>query len=662
MLYGSAAFFQPVLESATYSENDRMQHLLHSRWILLRLACLFLLWTPCAVAAQQGLWPMKGYDGRRTGQSPVNGPRALDPAQSWTVELPGAHTINIGATVTEDGVFFGSWGLLRRDPENPGDPRFWDKSDGQFYGLDLETGASLWGAPLDLDLVHRCYAYADRGPNVIWCGITPYEVSFYNGTVEGQAAYDAGRNVLYVGRGDGKLFAIAPDAGRILWRYVTFNPQLPDDPDGGGEVVSAPLVGPDGTIYLGTWGEGPYETNAIYAINPDGTLQWRYPSETSLSHRVFAAPAFSPDASTIYVSTFRDDDGDQPATLYAFHREPLESVPDAQRLKWALPLEHEGTAVHTTTLAVGSDGKIYVAGYLAEGFGVPVVAAVEEREGQPVLAWPTPYVRLQDGAHFAHGVALRETDGQTRRLYVTTSNLRTFNRKVEGTLYAIDSVTGAVLASYDPSDDVPEAVGGITSPAIGADGVVYFGVRGRFGSDPIPGRYFGVTYDAQAARFERLWSTAVNGVVEWNHPSIGPDGGLYAGSSSFDEQARTRTYDEGTIPEGTTAWFHALKGPTSTVSTDQAPAARPFRLNAPYPHPFSSHTTLAVEMMQASIVQVSVFDGLGRRVHVLHDGPLPAGRHVFRWDGAGARVPSGAYFVRMQVGGLVQVQPVVRVR
>ena len=95
--------------------------------------------------ARQDLWLTKAHDARRTGQSRINGPLSIDPAQSWTAEAPGAHTLNIGATVTERGVFFGSWGLSRRIPGNP-DPRLWDKSDGKLYGLDIATGASLWAA------------------------------------------------------------------------------------------------------------------------------------------------------------------------------------------------------------------------------------------------------------------------------------------------------------------------------------------------------------------------------------------------------------------------------------------------------------------------------------------------------------------------------------
>ena len=607
-------------------------------------------------ALAQDLWLMKAHDVRRTGQSLSNGPHAIDLQRSWTAEAPGAHTLNIGATVTAGGVFFGSWGLLRNDAMNR-DGRFWDKSDGKLYGLDLNTGTSLWGGPLDLDLNPRCYddpARQKTGDDVFWCGaFNTLHVSFYNGTVEGQAAVDTSRNVLYLGRGDGKLFAIDPDAGRILWRYVTFNPQNPDDPDGGGEVISSPLLGPDGTIYFGTWGEGPYETNAFYAVNPDSTLQWRYPASTSLTHRIFASPALSPDASTIYVSTFRADDGTLPSTLYAFHREPLASASDEARLKWALPLEHNGFPVHTATLAVGSDGTIYVGGLLAQGFGVPILLAVDDQGTRAVFTWATPYVELRDGAQFVLGIALREVEGQTQRLYVTTANTSLFNAKEEGSLYAIEPATGAVMASYDPSDDIPEAIGGINSPAIGADGTIYFGVRGRFGDDAVDGHYFAVTYDADAARFDYVWNVEVEGHVEWSHPAIGPDGGLYAGTSSNDQGVRVITHAPGVIPPNTTPLFYGLKGPARPVFVEEeALPPQPIQLAPAYPNPFSATTTLSLALSHPASVRMDIIDLLGRTVHTLVDGQRPIGHHQFDWDGRdalGRPLAGGVYLARLSV-------------
>lgn len=613
-------------------------------YLLFALAWLISL--PCAEA--QDLWLTKAHDARRTGQSRNHGPLAIDPLQTWVVEAPGAIVLNVGATVDARGVYFGSWGLLRRNTEGL-DTRFWDKSDGKLYGHDLATGAPLWGEALSLDLTPRCYDYPGRGPNLLWCGLTPYEVSFYNGTVEGQASVDTARGVLYLGRGDGKLYAVDPVAGAIRWRFVTFNPLLPDDPDGGGEVVASPLIGPDGLVYFGTWGEGDHETNAFYAVAPDGLLGWRYPAEASLTHRIFASAALSPDGETVFVSTYRDDEGGLPATLYAFHRNPLTAVPDEDRLKWSLDLEWKGLPLQTTTLAVGSDGTVYVGGLMPELFGVPVLTAVEDRGDHGAFRWAPEYVELRDGAQFVLGVALREPAGVTERLFVTTANLGTslFNAKAEGALYALDPATGAVLAAYDPSDDVPEAVGGLNSPAIDADGAVYFGVRGRFGDNPVNGYYFAVDYDPQTALFTKRWHYEVDGYIEWTHPAIGPDGGIYAGSAVNEspEQTRLATYDDGVIPDDSTPLFYALKGPVMGVAVEPEPGgdAGPVRLTAAYPNPAAGPSWIELDLGRPGAVRVEVVDVLGRTVARLAEGTLPAGRHPLVWDGAAA---PGVYLVR----------------
>jgi flagellar hook assembly protein FlgD len=51
-------------------------------------------------------------------------------------------------------------------------------------------------------------------------------------------------------------------------------------------------------------------------------------------------------------------------------------------------------------------------------------------------------------------------------------------------------------------------------------------------------------------------------------------------------------------------------------------------------------------------VRVEIFDAGGRRVRVLRDGPLPAGRHEAAWngrDGKGAAVAAGVYFYALSV-------------
>ncbi len=67
-------------------------------------------------------------------------------------------------------------------------------------------------------------------------------------------------------------------------------------------------------------------------------------------------------------------------------------------------------------------------------------------------------------------------------------------------------------------------------------------------------------------------------------------------------------------------------------------------LGVPFPNPFSRRTALALDVAEAQTVTVEVFDVLGQRVAVLHDGPLTAGSHRLVLEPGG--LPTGMYVVR----------------
>lgn len=72
------------------------------------------------------------------------------------------------------------------------------------------------------------------------------------------------------------------------------------------------------------------------------------------------------------------------------------------------------------------------------------------------------------------------------------------------------------------------------------------------------------------------------------------------------------------------------------------------RLNTPYPNPSWGVASVELTMEEAADASVAVFDVLGRRVAVLHDGPLGAGAHRLRLDAA--VLPAGVYVVRATAG------------
>jgi outer membrane protein assembly factor BamB len=121
-----------------------------------------------------------------------------------------------------------------------------------------------------------------------------------------------------VGSDDNNFYAINPD-GSLQWSFPT-----------GGEVYSPPSVGGDGTIYVGS------DDNNFYAINPDGSLQWSFPT----GDIVTSSPAVGGDG-TIYM-------GSSDYKLYAIY-------PDGS-LQWSFPT---GGELYSSP-AVGGDGTIYV--------------------------------------------------------------------------------------------------------------------------------------------------------------------------------------------------------------------------------------------------------------------------------------------------------------
>ncbi|MDX1419467.1 MAG: T9SS type A sorting domain-containing protein, partial [Rubricoccaceae bacterium] len=69
------------------------------------------------------------------------------------------------------------------------------------------------------------------------------------------------------------------------------------------------------------------------------------------------------------------------------------------------------------------------------------------------------------------------------------------------------------------------------------------------------------------------------------------------------------------------------------------------RLSAPSPNPSEARVAFTLEVAEAQQVAVGVHDALGRRVSVLHDGPMASGA-VHRLVFDGSDLPAGVYVVR----------------
>ena len=83
---------------------------------------------------------------------------------------------------------------------------------------------------------------------------------------------------------------------------------------------------------------------------------------------------------------------------------------------------------------------------------------------------------------------------------------------------------------------------------------------------------------------------------------------------------------------------------------------RSFRLQRPWPVPASGSVNISCNIFETGNFVLDIVDLQGKRILLLHDGPLDAmGVHRFTWDGG----PGGMYFIRMTDGSTVDMQRVV---
>jgi len=136
---------------------------------------------------------------------------------------------------------------------------------------------------------------------------------------------------IYIGSDDDHLYAINPQSAKPRWivqmgacpQRVGIGPEASRC-----DVDAGPTVGPDGVVYTG--GDG------IYAINPDGSLRWRFATNGHVS----SAPALLADGTVVA--------GSQDDLLYAV-------APNGQK-RWDF---RAGGDIEAAP-AIGDDGTIYV--------------------------------------------------------------------------------------------------------------------------------------------------------------------------------------------------------------------------------------------------------------------------------------------------------------
>jgi outer membrane protein assembly factor BamB len=258
--------------------------------------------------------------------------------------------------------------------------------------------------------------------------------------------------------------------GDLLWKY-NINPGRLTIEVG----QSTPAIGPDGTIYAAG--------DKLYAINPDGSLRWATFGTSIDAEALRNAPVIGKDG-TVY---------------FVYHNIPLTALNPA-----------DGSVIWTCTLgvndhcfaspAIGADGIIYVATQ-------PGLLYAVSPNGQPV--WTFDLASVGFTGTFRSSPAI--DDKGSVYFGINTGN-------PSSAFFALNP-DGTLKWKYEPADlpdDVPKDHFDIySSPAIGSDGVVYFGQE------------FGRVYGLRKSDGSLIGMVNTESGITWSSPAIDHKGVLY---------------------------------------------------------------------------------------------------------------------------------------
>ena len=311
------------------------------------------------------------------------------------------------------------------------------------------------------------------------------------------------------------LIAINPN-GTVKWRYKTFGLML----------GSSPAIDEDGTIYIGNW------EHYLYAITPNGTKKWK----VDLGANIACSPVISEDG-TIYIGSFYGD-------IYAINQNGTE--------KWRY---RAGTSI-TGGPAVGDDGTIYCGSGDKFFYALNPNGTLKWRyktgdiiKGPPSIADDgTIYIGSFDDylyAFYPNGTLRWKckvgTGTETNPSIAYDGTI--YVGSPDGHLYAVNP-NGTMKWSFSVKGNIHQS-----SPTISADGTIYFGTDDS-------GYIYAVNPDGT-----EKWKKKIAKKWVESSPSIAEDGTIYIGSTY--DMARGYIHAFGSVDSNQPPETPTISGKTS---------------------------------------------------------------------------------------------------
>lgn len=119
---------------------------------------------------------------------------------------------------------------------------------------------------------------------------------------------------------------------------------------------------------------------------------------------------------------------------------------------------------------------------------------------------------------------------------------------------------------------------------------------------------------------------------------------------------------------GGDAWNNAINKRIivrSTVGIEPNTTPADFRISQNYPNPFNPITNIDITLAKDNDVSIVVYDINGAEVYTILNGKLSAGDHTITWNSinsSGSSVNSGVYFMKINIGGIIDTRKMILIR
>jgi hypothetical protein len=137
---------------------------------------------------------------------------------------------------------------------------------------------------------------------------------------------------------------------------------------------------------------------------------------------------------------------------------------------------------------------------------------------------------------------------------------------------------------------------------------------------------------------------------------------------SYNFGSQTDDVSFGRIPDGSDEWVFMNPTPGSnntgelSINDDIIGISRQYTLHQNYPNPFNPITTLRYNLPETGLVNITIYDMLGRQVKTLVNQRQDAGYRSIIWDATndyGKPVSAGIYLYQIQAGEYISTKKMV---